>query len=128
MPNLGDAPPNINLSRICLSVCVCVCLLCFCYQGNTPKNLSKIKSELHETFLVCQDCSPELINHVCACAGEHLNPQRVKTWTLLLCLFCKIFGQFVVRFLTFSSISLLKMKNKGHTKKKYQQVTTFLFY
>jgi hypothetical protein len=31
---------------------------------NIPSYLSQIKSDLHKTFSVCQDCSPELIKNV----------------------------------------------------------------
>ncbi len=32
--------------------------------GNTPQYLSQLKSDLHETFSILQDWSPELVNNV----------------------------------------------------------------
>ena len=42
--------------------------------GNTPQYLCQMKSDLHKTFRVLQDWSPELINNVraCACARMHI--------------------------------------------------------
>ena len=52
----------LNLSSVCLSD---VCLLLKVLPVNTTQYLHQIKSEPHETFSVCQDWSPELINKVC---------------------------------------------------------------
>ncbi len=51
--------------------------VCVCHQkvlaDNTPQYLSQMKSDIHETFSVLQDWSPELfINvHESACVGMH---------------------------------------------------------
>ena len=47
-----------------MSLCVSVCLSRLCHQGNFPQYLSHMKSDLHETFSVFSDWSPELIDNV----------------------------------------------------------------
>ena len=51
---------------------VCVLYVTQFFPGNTSKFLCQIKSDLHETFSICQDWSPELINNVCGPAYTHV--------------------------------------------------------
>ena len=60
--NTGDS--NINLSCVCLCVCLFVCVLRFCHKCDIPQYISQMKLVLHETFSICQNWSPEFINHV----------------------------------------------------------------
>ena len=48
-----------------------------------PSYFSQMKSDIHETFSICQDYSPELINNVPGCACACVHAQRVKTGTQL---------------------------------------------
>ena len=57
--------------------------------------------------------------------SAHVHAQRMKTCTLLLCLFYTSFGHF---FFIFEALPDQKFKNRGHTQKNYGQVGTFLFY
>ena len=68
---------------VCLCICLFVCVSHFCDKRDTPQNLTQMMSELHETFSVFQDLSPELINnvHICACLSVYA--QWIKTCTQL---------------------------------------------
>ncbi len=57
---------------VCLSVCVFVS---FCDKRDIPQFFSQMKSDLHETFSVLQDWSPELINNVCARAHASMHAE-----------------------------------------------------
>ena len=46
--------------------------------GNTLQYLSKIKSDLHETFRICHDWSPEIIINICGHAWAHIHAQRIE--------------------------------------------------
>ena len=51
------------------------------WAKNKPSYFRQMKSDLHETFSVLQDWSPELINNVCARA--HVHAQHMELYTRL---------------------------------------------
>jgi hypothetical protein len=55
----------------------------FVLTGHTPQYLKKIRSDLHETFSVCEDWFPKLIINVCWHACMCVHAQHVETCTQL---------------------------------------------
>ena len=66
----------------------------FVLTGHTPQYLKKIRSDLHETFSVCEDWFPKLIINVCWHArarlhtcnwGQQTNPYISAIWNFKYC-------------------------------------------
>ena len=69
-----DNSSNIDLCRVCLILLPKVSV------GNTSQYLSQMRYDIHKTFSIFADWSPDLINNVClhTCARKHT--QQVKTF------------------------------------------------
>ena len=80
------SPELTNNVRGCASARVHAKRVKLCMQlwaVYNPSYFSQMKSDIHETFSICQDYSPELINNVPGCACACVHAQRVKTGTQL---------------------------------------------
>ena len=79
-----------------------------------------MKSKLPQTFTICQLWSPELIYNIQGHARARVHAHRVKSCTLIL-------PTFQISFLTFLSLSLLKMKKRmPHLKKVWTRQKFFI--
>ena len=82
--------PYINLAVVCPLVRLIVRLIIRCVF---PTDHGSAKwPDLHQTFTKWKLLSPKQIEYALSIAHAHLHPECVKTWTLLLCLFCYFFG------------------------------------
>ena len=52
-----------------------------------------MKPDLHKTFNIFQDWSPEMINNVCGGACAHVHAQHVKICTQLLAVYKSLISQ-----------------------------------
>ena len=80
------SPELTNNVRGCASARVHAKRVKLCMQlwaVYNPSYFSQMKSDIQETFSICQDYSPELINNVPGCACACVHAQRIKTGTQL---------------------------------------------
>ena len=83
------SPELTNNVRGCASARVHAKRVKLCMQlwaVYNPSYFSQMKSDIHETFSICQDWSPELINNVHGCATAFVHGEHVLCMHARMCM------------------------------------------